>query len=341
MQARLHHLALGLLLATLVRSRSATDMETNAQALVDALATEQRTKLCFAFDDATRLKWSYLPGARAGLRLKDMDAAARRAAHTLMRSLLSSQGYLKVTSIMALEPVLAQMEIAAGGNGAARDAEQYAFAVFGQPSSAKPWGWRMEGHHVVITFTSVGSGVALTPMFLGTHPAEIQSGPSAGLRILGREEDVAIQLMQHLDAEERAAATMPGAVPGDVLAGPARGVADIEPKGLPLAQMESDDMALLRELVRAFTGNFGAAEAAAAEQRIFDGDLAAMRFAWWGTVAPRQACAWRLRTVTSVLEFDNREAGSGHAHLVWRDGTRDHGADLLEQHLREHHGEKR
>lgn len=333
---------LALVLATLCRSSSETEMERSARGLIEALTPELRSKLCFDFETEARVQWSYLPGNRAGLRLKDMNVEQRQAAHALLRALLSSQGYMKVNGIMALEPVLAQLERAAGGNGATRDAEQYSFAMFGEPSPAKPWGWRMEGHHVVLTFTSiVDAGMAVTPMFLGTHPAEVTQGPSAGLRVLAAEEDLALAFMRQLDEAERNAAVIPGAVPGDVLAGPARTAASIEAQGVPLSELEATDMALLRSLVAEFTGNFHAPTAVAAQARIFEGDLAQMRFAWWGALEPRTAHAWRLVTATSVLEFDNRESGSGHVHLVWRDATRDHGADLLQQHLRERHGKNK
>ena len=40
-----------------------------------------------------------------------------------------------------------------GPNDSYRDPLNYYITIFGTPSKEKPWGWRMEGHHLAITFS--------------------------------------------------------------------------------------------------------------------------------------------------------------------------------------------
>ena len=54
-----------------------------------------------------------------------------------------------------------------------RDPEQYFITIFGEPSDAKSWGWRFEGHHLAFNFTVVdGNHVFFAPSFIGSNPAE-------------------------------------------------------------------------------------------------------------------------------------------------------------------------
>ena len=95
-----------------------------------------------------------MPRERSGLPLKMMDLQQRRASYELLQAGLSHQGYLKVATIMSLESVLRELEKDRPGNNDRRDPEKYWFSIFGTPSETEPWGWRLEGHHVSINFSS-------------------------------------------------------------------------------------------------------------------------------------------------------------------------------------------
>ena len=77
--------------------------------------------------------------------------------------------------------------------------------------------------------------------------------------------------------------------------------------------------------------------AAAEWERIERAGLPAVHFAWAGGLEHGQGHYYRVRGRTFVLEYDNTQDGANHVHTVWRDGERDFGADLLEQHYRESH----
>jgi hypothetical protein len=309
--------------------------------LMAELDSAQRAEACFALDDSGRTQWSYLPGKRRGLSLRQMSQKTRQRAHELLRAALSTQGYLKVTGIMTLEVVLRELERAAGGDGTTRDPEQYSFAFFGEPAEGKAFAWRMEGHHLVITWTNVpGEPCAVTPHFVGTHPATVPSGIATGLEILGREDEVAITLMQSLDEEERNAALLPGAVPADVLAGPGRDAQSLLSAGLPFTELESEEIALLDQLLHEVAADFETDTAQALLRAWSKVPRSACRFAWCGAMERQAIHYWRIVLGRTILEYDQREAGAGHVHFLWRDLDHDHGGDALQAHLHEHHGAK-
>ena len=73
-----------------------------------------------------------------------------------------------------------------------RDPNRYYVAIFGEPRGRAPWGWRFDGHHVVVQFTIADQEIASpTPTFFGANPAELAVGGTGLLRPLADEEDLA------------------------------------------------------------------------------------------------------------------------------------------------------
>ena len=107
-------------------------------------------------------------------RPKDMNVEQRTAAHGLLQSVLSSQGYLKATGVMQLEGILGQIE----GRPERRDPEDYYFNIFGTPSEDGAWAWRFEGHHISMNFAAAGGELpSVTPAFLGLESGRGGRGP--------------------------------------------------------------------------------------------------------------------------------------------------------------------
>src|SRR5947208_13806253 len=139
-------------------------------AWLDSLNEDQRAKASLTFEDtAERTSWAYFPRMTKGLPLLEMDAPQQKLAHALLASSLSFGAYAKVVTVMASESLVNLME--GGRLDAFRDPRRYFLAVFGTPGDER-WGWRFEGHHVVLNFTLAG-GLAggeiasPTPLFLG------------------------------------------------------------------------------------------------------------------------------------------------------------------------------
>ena len=48
----------------------------------------------------------------------------------------------------------------------------YWLSVMGTPSADEPWGWQIDGHHLIVNCLVLGDQVVLTPMFMGSEPVD-------------------------------------------------------------------------------------------------------------------------------------------------------------------------
>lgn len=44
------------------------------------------------------------------------------------------------------------------------------FSLFGMPSTTKPWGFSLNGHHVCLNIFILGRQMTISPVFLGAEP---------------------------------------------------------------------------------------------------------------------------------------------------------------------------
>ena len=203
---------------TTTASRTATEVAARiteaAAAWLNCLDDGQRAKASLPFDDtAERTSWAYFPRLTKGLPLLEMDARQQKLAHALVSGALRFQAYAKVVTVMASESLVNLME--GSRLDAFRDPRRYFLAVFGSPGNER-WGWRFEGHHVVLNFTlSGGEIVSPTPLFIGAQPAEVPQGHSMVLRPCAAEEDAARELLGSLDGDLRRQAIISDIAPPD------------------------------------------------------------------------------------------------------------------------------
>ncbi len=298
------------------------------------LAPEQRQRVALPFAVRARVDWHYVPRERPGLLLKEMDEPQRLAAMRVLRAALSERGYERSQDIMRLEPLVAAIE---------EDFEtyhplNYALTIFGTPGAA-PWGWRIEGHHLSLNFTHLPNGIAVTPAFYGAHPATVETGALAGLRVLGAEEDLGRQLIRSLDQAQRESAVIRAKAFADILTGPGREKSLKEPQGLALGKMKEAHRAIALRIIEEFTATLRPELARAEEERLRAAGIDSIRFAWAGSLEPRQPHYYRLHGPALVIEYDNTQNDANHIHSVWHDPERSFGADLLRHHYEEgaHH----
>ncbi|CAG0980461.1 hypothetical protein PHYC_01739 [Phycisphaerales bacterium] len=308
-----------------------------AKEFLAALRPDLVPRARLPFEDRARTDWHFVPRQRPGVTLKALSPKERAAAHNLLRAALSSQGYLKAEAIMSLDAVLRELEQAAGGPGTSRDPELYTFAVFGDPAPDHPWAWRVEGHHLSLNFTcGAGEPVATTPSFFGANPAEVRTGPRAGLRVLAQEEDLARALLASLTPSQRARAVIAAEAPRDILLIPGRGRDALgEPSGLAASEMTDAQRDLLSQLLDEFVSNLKPDLAEAPRQRIRQA-LPEIHFAWAGSTERARGHYYRLHAPTFAIEYDNTQDHANHVHTVWRDFENDFG-DALLSHYREEH----
>ena len=318
---------------------SAEEMSLAAHNFLAALSPDQKAKATFAFDDAERENWNFIPKARKGLPVKEMTQPQRLLAQALLASGLSSRGYEKAVTIMSLEEVLGKLEEGKTGTPV-RDAENYFVSVFGEPDSEKPWGWRVEGHHLSLNFASeAGAVVSMTPSFFGSNPAEVLDGPRKGLRILAEEEDLGRELIKSLNDDQKKEAVILPEAPKEIINVPGRNDRT-NPEGLPAFKLTAEQSALLTKLIKTYLNRHRLDLAADDWAKIEKAGLDEVKFAWAGGAEPGQPHYYRVQGPTFLLEFDNTQNNANHIHTVWRDFANDFGEDVLKAHYEQAHSHK-
>jgi hypothetical protein len=342
-----------------------------AAAWLDTLEPQQRAKALLDFDDSEeRTSWAYFPRLTKGLPLLEMDARQDKLAHSLLTRALSFHAYAKVVTVMASESLVNLME--KGRLDAFRDPGRYFLTIFGSPGSER-WGWRFEGHHVVLNFTLVdGEIVSPTPLFIGAQPAEVPHGHSMVLRPCADEEDAARELLGSLDVERRRQAVIcdiappdfvlmnspvvsETVLPGEIEAPPllANIVAEAKampaeqrealrfqrehPRGLPASAMDAAQRELLSDLIDVYVQRLPELLAGIERERIDRAGIEGVHFAWAGETERRRPHYYRLQGPSFLVEFDNTQNDANHVHTVWRDPARDFGGDLLRHHIATRH----
>ena len=225
----------------------------------------------FSFTDDERFDWAYTPGYRKGVSIRDA--------------------------------VLAGVE---GSSLDYRDPEKYFVSVFGVPGR-HPWGWRLEGHHLSVNVTVAAPGaVSLTPVFLGTNPAEIPGGPRKGERVQRDEYVLALRLARSLNEAQRARTLLRERSLGNVVAGPGRGDALATPEGLPADALSPPQQALLTDLIRTYVG-LARDEIGRPYMDLVRAGWADTRVAWAGPMAEGRAFYYRIHGPRLLIEFDNSQ----------------------------------
>ncbi len=307
-----------------------------------SLSPELKAQATFSLDHPERKRWSNLPTTmfkREGVSFKEMSPAQRTLAHKLLRSTLSSQGYLKASGIMHVDEILKQLAAERRPDATPMFGHDlYWIGVFGDPSTDATWGWQLDGHHLALNITIVGEQVSITPTFMGSDPSEIPEGTYSGWYVQGAEDERGKRLFESLDATQRAKALIAEVAPGDVITGPTRGDQLKTPTGLPVTDLNRTQQRMFMELVDEYLHNYDHAIAHWQMQRIHQAGLDKLHFAWAG-VGLGKPYYYRIHGPTVLIEFDNnyapgRSAGAvNHIHSVFREPGNDYGVDLLRQHL--------
>lgn len=315
--------------ATVARDeRPAGEHMTEAAAgLLDSLPADLRKKAAFGFDDPHRTAWFFTPQqdkdknpTRKGLRLEELTADQKAKVLALLKTGTSAKGYEQATTIMSLEEILRDAE----KKGAmVRNPNWYFISIFGQPSKTGRWGWRIEGHHLSVSFTvDRGQVESPTPFFFGANPATVKNGPRAGLRTLPEVEDLAQDLIKTFDGDQKKLAFQ-GAKPfpeiGENI--PAAKLGD--PIGVPAAKLGDKQRETLQKLIEAYTNRMPPNVAAKELKAVKDAGPDQVHFAYAGDPQPGKGYTYQVQGPTFVAQFLNVQAdgygnANNHIHSVWR-----------------------
>lgn len=303
-----------------------------AYAFITTLDSNQRAAALFPMEDAERFNWHFVPRDRKGLALKEMTAAQRSRAYELLKACMSSTGYQKAATIVEQEIILRALE-GRGDDDTYRDPGKYYFSIFGIPESGKPWGWRMEGHHLALNFTSAGKNtIAVTPAFMGANPAIVPNGPKKGQQVLKDESQLAFALLESLGPAQLSAAIVADKAPADIITGNKRKAWLLDPPGLSYRQLQPAQQAQLKRLLAVYIDRYTKLMADVLWKEIGDAGWEQLHFAWAGGKKWGSGHYYRIQGPTFIIEYDNTQNNGNHVHTSFRDLKNDFGEDMLRAH---------
>jgi Protein of unknown function (DUF3500) len=338
------------LLPVNVRSQATyiNEVKQSAITFINSLEPMQKRMALLAFTDTARIQWNNLPvglRARAGINVGTMTDEQRKLLHRILSVSLSSQGYLKATSIMHLDNLLNmyydsmyyRKEIDEKRIQQMHDLKwshrNFYLAFFGNPADPI-WGYKIEGHHLSINFSFVNNKLSVTPFFIGTDPAEYPNTEYAGWRVLGQEEDLGIALVHQLSTAQQKKAIISDQVPRDIITGAESGKRLLPYQGITAAEMTPDQKALVQYIVREFVYNMEYDKATIEYNKILKAGIDKIYFGWIGPMEENSAHYYVLNGPGFLIEFDNYGFGAkgNHIHAIWREKGNEYGEDVLKKH---------
>ncbi len=318
-----------------------------ADAFLAALTPEQKTKTLFTVDDDEWRKWMnqhfYV---RQGTGFIDMTDAQRQAAIGLMRAALSAKGLKLSQDIMKLNHTLGELN---NDNFLEYGEGRYYFTVMGKPSDKEPWGWQLDGHHLIINYFVLGDQVVMTPTFWGSEPIIAHSGKYKGTSILQEEQNNGLAMINALTEDQRKKAILSSSKTSNHNVGEAyKDNVVLDYKGIRGSELTAKQKEQLLGLVNQYISNMEAGHAKVKMNEVRQ-HLDNTWFAWIGETAKDSVFYYRIHSPVILIEFDHqtpaglrhlsdpRKPNHEHIHTVVRTPNgNDYGKDLLRQHYKQH-----
>ncbi len=283
-----------------------------ARAFLATLATDDLDRVSAPINAADRVRWSYLPGKRLGIRLDELDGRQRSAWRSFLATRLSEAGLARIDRIRNTEPVHER------GGGVVTGPEIFAIrfhGLDGDPGSTpRAWAWRLEGHHLHVGETIVdGRVVSATPFMLGSVRRQDESG-----EVFAFEDAAAARILAGVPGHERATASPEGRVPGDMLTAMRPSREWRLDGGLPLHRAGEGARAIADGIVDGLLGLRREEVVAELRERWQETADPEIRFVWVGDVDRGRTHQWRLVSPVLVVEFSHSGGDVEHAHLALR-----------------------
>jgi hypothetical protein len=319
--------------------------------LLDVLDAEQRQQVRFEVtSDAWRRWWNIHPFLqRHGLLLERATDAQREAAMRLVEQTLSPSGFRTARDVMRLNHTIGEIT----GSWTEYGEWVYFVSVFGEPSADEPWGWQIDGHHLIVNCFVLGDQVVITPVFMGSEPVVAETGIYSGTAVLQIEQNQGLEFIQTFNAEQRSKAILYDSIFSDVLP-PERGIgsdgrvqtaAFRDNMQVPYEGIHADDLSAgqreqLVRLAELYTARLRDGHAGlwldSVRQHLDD-----THFMWMGGTGPQDVFYYRIHSPVILIEFDHQpgiafdtgEPTRVHIHTVVRTPNgNDYGTDYLRQH---------
>ncbi|BCF83298.1 hypothetical protein RQCS_28430 [Rhodococcus qingshengii] len=323
-----------------------------ARRFLELLDHETRAGAVLPIDSTAWRGWinAFAPRTPHGTLLDDLTQEQRDAAMAVFAAALSTRGFEQLRTNMRINAALG--EIAPGYEDTLRE-YMYWFTIFGEPSTERPWGFQLYGHHACVNVFIVGSQLTVGPMFLGAEPRVVEGGEHAGLRAFDSELTLALQVLHSLTSEQRAEAVLSDSVKwadlppelahpteGRMRGSVARDNAVVPLDGISAADLDSGQRRLLRDLIEHFVGRLPDEHAQLAMSQI-DAHFDETNFSWAGVPDIAEPFYYKVQSPVIFIETDahsgiflsNDEPQSFHIHNVVRiPNGNDYGRAWLRQY---------
>jgi len=322
---------------------STAPIKAAAEAFLTSLGP-RRNEAIFEVDSDKWRRWSnvHMFLMRHGVCMEGMTEPQKDAAFGLMRASLSAAGYETATNIMKLNETIREIT----GRNLEFSDQLYWFSIFGEPSETQPWGWQVDGHHLIINCFVLGDQVVMAPQFFGSEPNIATAGKYEGTRVFDAEQDRGLAVMQALDAAQQSNAIIGEEMPPECVIPAFSDNADLARTGLRMDQMTAGQRELATSLIEAYVGRLrpGHSDAWMKEVKTH---LDETYFGWIGEYETDDAVFYyRVHSPVILIEFDHQRGVAlnfdvptrHHIHTVTRiPNGNDYGRDLLRQHYEAAH----
>jgi hypothetical protein len=225
----------------------------------------------------------------------------------------------------------------------------YWITIMGEPSATEPWGWQIDGHHLIINYFVLGDQVVMSPVFVGSEPVIAESGQFKGTAILQDEQNQGLALIQTFDnSQKKKAIIQSDKTRNNNLTEAFKDNVVLDYAGIKASELNSKQQAQLLDLVGLYISNLKEGHAKVRMGEV-ESHLDETYFAWVGDTSDDAVFYYRIHSPVILIEFDHqgpvgmrqyfpdRSPVRQHVHVVVRTPNgNDYGKDLLRQHLERH-----
>ena len=136
-----------------------------------------------------------------------------------------------------------------------------------------------------------------------------------------------------LSPSQQKKATMSQDVPMDIITSAESGKRLIDYWGIRGAEMNKEQLAVLKFIIREFVFDMEYDIAVAEYDKILNAGVDKVYFGWIGPYNENEPHYYILNGPTFLIEFDNRGFSNGnHIHCIWREKGNEFGEDVLKKH---------
>ncbi|MFY0652613.1 MAG: DUF3500 domain-containing protein [Cyclobacteriaceae bacterium] len=318
-----------------------------AEAFLNSLTKAQLDKTTYPIDDQEWRKWSNVDNGiydRQGVSLKEMTEAQKKVAFGLMQNSLSAKGLQLSKDIMKTDQTLRELN----NRSDAFDEELYFFSIMGKPSITEPWGWQLDGHHLIINYFILGDQIVMSPVFMGAEPVVTTTGKYTGNTLFQDEQNIGLAFMQSLTAKHQELATISKSKEkNNNIASANKDNLTLEYEGFKVSLISESQKKDLSNLIFQYISNMREGHQQVKMEEVEE-HMDNTYFAWVGETTEDAVFYYRIHSPVVLIEFDHqrvvgvpnvdrKKPSRNHIHTVVRTPNgNDYGKDLLRQHLEKH-----